>query len=265
MPIFPAGYIGGRTLGRETLVKAAQNITGFSMANPAVVTAVAHGHQTGEYVWITNGDMNELTEGWYQITRLGPDTFSIPIATQCAAIAVANVDTTNNTITAAGTNWPQRQALIYQNGGGASITGLVHGTTYYVRYDGLTPNQIAAGTFHLSATASGAIIDLTGTGNAAQYFKMTTWTAGGTITGKGLAAPENGNCTYLTMINGSVDNPSTVPLFWSAGSALPTAVPTTATPTDFLDIGQTYGAPLGCKFIAFNATATCYVRVNIVY
>ena len=57
--------------------------------------------------------------------------------------------------------------VVYQNGGGASATGLTSGTTYYVIATGLTANA-----FQVSATSGGAAVTISGTGNSAQYFEL---------------------------------------------------------------------------------------------
>ena len=57
--------------------------------------------------------------------------------------------------------------LVYNNGGGSSATGLTSGTTYYVISSGLTVNA-----FKVSATDGGSAVDITGTGNNAQYFEI---------------------------------------------------------------------------------------------
>jgi hypothetical protein len=57
--------------------------------------------------------------------------------------------------------------VVYQNGGGASATGLTSGTTYYVIATGLTANA-----FQVSATSGGSAVTISGTGNNAQYFEL---------------------------------------------------------------------------------------------
>jgi len=56
--------------------------------------------------------------------------------------------------------------VVYYNGGGTSATGLTSGTTYYVIASGLTANA-----FKVSATSGGSTVNITGTGNNAQYFE----------------------------------------------------------------------------------------------
>lgn len=79
-------------------------------------------------------------------------------------IATASVDTTNDIITVASapnTGTP----IIYDNGGGTSITGLVHRTKYFAVY--VTSTTIKLASTRANAIA-GTVIDFTGTGNNSQ-------------------------------------------------------------------------------------------------
>lgn len=79
-------------------------------------------------------------------------------------IATASVNTTTNQITVGASHITGTQ-IIYDNGGGTSIGGLVDMTAYYViRVDG---THIQLATSYANAIA-GTAIDLTGTGNAFQ-------------------------------------------------------------------------------------------------
>lgn len=84
-----------------------------------------------------------------------------------SAIATTDVNTTTNVITEASHGFVTGQKIKYENGGGADITGLVDGTTYYAIV-------LTANTFKVAATAAdafaGTAIALTGTGNNAQTF-----------------------------------------------------------------------------------------------
>lgn len=78
-------------------------------------------------------------------------------------IPTAAVDTGTEVITYSAHGFAEADPIVYNNGGGTSLAPLVSGTTYYAK-------NIAAGTFQVAATAGGAAINLTGTGNNAQYF-----------------------------------------------------------------------------------------------
>ena len=61
----------------------------------------------------------------------------------------------------------------YYNGGSTSATGLTSESTYFVIASGLTANA-----FKVSATAGGSTVDISGTGNNAQYFEIQQATVG---------------------------------------------------------------------------------------
>jgi hypothetical protein len=107
--------------------------------------------------------------------------------TRKAFFGTANVSTANSTITLTNSNtaFAVGDGVVYNNGGGTSITGLTSGTTYYIAAGG------AAGVFKLSSTEAGAkagtgLITLTGTGNAAQFLQRNA-------EGNESTAPDNGD------------------------------------------------------------------------
>lgn len=107
--------------------------------------------------------------------------------TRKAFFGTANVSTANSTITLTNSNtaFAVGDGVVYNNGGGTSITGLTSGTTYYIAAGG------AAGVFKLSSTEAGAkagtgLITLTGTGNAAQFLQRNA-------EGNESTAPTNGD------------------------------------------------------------------------
>jgi len=86
-----------------------------------------------------------------------------------ATVGTSAVSTTNNTITISNHGYHTKDSILYENGGGTSITGLTSGQVYYVV-------KIDANTFKLATTLSNAAasspttLGLTGTGNNAQKF-----------------------------------------------------------------------------------------------
>jgi hypothetical protein len=107
--------------------------------------------------------------------------------TRRAYFGTANVSTANSTITLTNSNtaFAVGDGVVYNNGGGASITGLTSGSTYYIAAGG------AAGVFKLSSTEAGAkagtgLISLTGTGNTAQFLQRNA-------EGNESTAPANGD------------------------------------------------------------------------
>lgn len=83
------------------------------------------------------------------------------------AIATTDVNTTTDVITETAHGFVTGQKIVYENGGGANITGLTDGTTYYAI-------NLTANTFKVASSAAnafaGTAINLTGTGNNAQTF-----------------------------------------------------------------------------------------------
>jgi hypothetical protein len=80
-------------------------------------------------------------------------------------ILMSAVDISTETFTYTSHGYSSGDAVVYYNGGGTSVTGLTSGTTYYVISAGLTANA-----FRVSATSGGSAVNITGTGNDAQYF-----------------------------------------------------------------------------------------------
>lgn len=74
---FGSGYIRFYSNGAP-IVEAATTITGATQANPCVITDVAHGYSTGDWVLITSVvGMTQLNGNYYQITKLTANTFSL--------------------------------------------------------------------------------------------------------------------------------------------------------------------------------------------
>jgi len=93
-----------------------------------------------------------LVDGSLVMTNLGSDYTSVPIVTidsPRATIATSAVATGTSIITFTAHGFTAQQVVDYQNGGGASATGLVSGTTYYV-----AQASLAANTFMLKTTVA---------------------------------------------------------------------------------------------------------------
>ena len=86
---------------------------------------------------------------------------------QSATIPTSSVNTSNERITLTGHNWATGDDVYYHNGGGTDIGGLSSNDTQYfiIAHDA---NTISLATSSSNATA-GTAINLTGTGNNAQY------------------------------------------------------------------------------------------------
>lgn len=92
-------------------------------------------------------------------------TVVVPLPSR--TIATTFINTTTNVISYPNHRLNAGDVVKYFNGGGTSATGLTNNTTYYVIADGLTTNG-----FKVSALDGGTEVDITGTGNNAQYFEI---------------------------------------------------------------------------------------------
>ena len=113
--------------------------------------------------------------------------------TRKAYFGTSAVNTTANTIdlTNSNTTFAVGDGVVYNNNGGTSITGLTSGNTYYIAAGG------AASVYKLSDTEANAkagtnIVDISGTGNAAQFLQRNA-------EGNESTAPSNGDHTYNGM------------------------------------------------------------------
>jgi hypothetical protein len=104
------------------------------------------------------------------VTNTGSSYETVPtvaIAKPRRTIPTSGITTGTDTIAYTAHGLSAGDVLVYNNGGGASATGLTSGTTYYVIASGLTANA-----FKVSATDGGTTVDITGTGNNAQFFEI---------------------------------------------------------------------------------------------
>jgi hypothetical protein len=105
------------------------------------------------------------------VTNAGSGYTSAPavtIAKPRRTIPTSGITTGTDTIGYTAHGLSAGDVLVYNNGGGASAGGLTSGTTYYVIASGLT-----ADAFKVSATEGGLTpVDITGTGNNAQFFEI---------------------------------------------------------------------------------------------
>lgn len=113
--------------------------------------------------------------------------------TRKAYFGTSAVNITDNTIDLrnSNTDFATGDGVVYNNNGGTSITGLTSGNTYYAY------QTAVSGVFKLSDTEAHAkagtdFIDLSGTGNAAQFLQRNA-------EGNESTAPGNGDHTYNGM------------------------------------------------------------------
>ena len=132
---------------------------------PAVTFSGGGGSSAAATASISGGAVSAIA-----VTNVGSAYTSAPtvaVAKPRRTIPTSGVTTGTDTFayTAHGLN--AGDVLVYNNGGGSSATGLTSGTTYYVIASGLTANA-----FKVSATDGGSTVDISGTGNNAQYFEI---------------------------------------------------------------------------------------------
>lgn len=109
-----------------------------------------------------------LIQGTINTTFFPKDT-DVTVNATSYAIPTSSVDTSTEIITYTAHKLSTGNEVTYNNGGGASITGLTNNTKYFVI-------KITDNTFKLASTLANAnastSINLTSTGNNAQYFRV---------------------------------------------------------------------------------------------
>jgi hypothetical protein len=129
------------------------------------------------------------------VTNTGSSYETVPtVSVQVPVLSTpaSSINLVSDTVNYANHGRANSAAVVYQNGGGTSITGLTSGTTYYV-------SRPLTNSFTLSTSAANAansvVINLTGQGNNNQYF-----TIGGVrataVAVKGLGQDGDGNSGY---------------------------------------------------------------------
>lgn len=72
------------------------SVTNISIANPTVITSVAHGLVNGRVITLSGTNSNPTINGTYTITRINANTFSIPIEVQFTAGTAGSYFTENS-------------------------------------------------------------------------------------------------------------------------------------------------------------------------
>jgi hypothetical protein len=188
----PSAYITNETVGLF-LVDATEkfagsdNITDVSIINggtlyveaPTVTFSGGGGASAAATATISGGAVTKIV-----VTNVGSSYETVPTVTIPKArvtIPTTGITTGTDTIAYTTHGLTANSQVVYQNGGGASATGLTSGNTYYVIASGLTANA-----FKVSETLAGASVDISGTGNDAQYFEKVASTATTALAIKGL-------------------------------------------------------------------------------
>lgn len=130
---------------------------------PAVSFSGGGGTGAAATATISGGAVTAIT-----VTNTGTGYTSVPtvsVNNPAVTIPTSGITIATDTIAYTGHGLSAGDAVKYYHGGGTAATGLTNGTTYYVIASGLTANA-----FKVSATSGGTAVDITGTGNNAQYF-----------------------------------------------------------------------------------------------
>lgn len=159
-------------------VSGGDNIVSIAIANggtlyveaPAVTISGGAGSGGAATATIAGGSVASIA-----VTNTGTGYTSVPTVTIPKArltVPTSGINATTDLISYTGHGLGSGNTVVYNNGGGASATGLTSGTTYFIIAGGLTANA-----FKVSATSGGSAVDITGTGNNAQFFEKVASTA----------------------------------------------------------------------------------------
>ena len=165
------------TFGMDTteITAGSDNVTSVAVATggaryleaPAVTFSGGAGSSAAATATISGGAVTAVT-----VTNVGSAYTSAPtvaIAIPRRTIPTSGITTGTDTIAYTAHGLLTGDVVKYFHGGGTAATGLTNNTTYYVIASGLTANA-----FKVSATDGGTTVDITGTGNNAQYFELAT-------------------------------------------------------------------------------------------
>ena len=147
-----------------TSIAIIQGGSGYVEA-PAVSFSGGGGSGAAATATISNGAVTAVT-----VTNVGSAYTSVPtvnINNPAVTIPTSAVNTTTEVISYTGHGLSTGDTIIYYNGGGTTLAGLTSGTTYYAI--AVNANSFKVATSSANATA-GTAVNLTGTGNNAQYF-----------------------------------------------------------------------------------------------
>ena len=128
------------------------------------------GGGSGATAGTAGGAANNAAITGIAVTNVGSGYTSAPtvvVPLPRRTIPTTFVNTTTNVVSYPSHGLNAGDVVKYFHDGGTAATGLTNNTTYYVIASGLTTT-----TFKVSATDAGTEVDITGTGNNAQYFEL---------------------------------------------------------------------------------------------
>ena len=272
----PSGVHGDPTkvFGMDTTEVAAggDNVTAVSVADggtlyveaPTVTFSGGAGSSAAATATISGGAVTAIT-----VTNVGSAYTSAPTVTIPKArvtIPTSGITTATDTVSYTAHGLAAADAVVYNNGGGTSATGLTSGTTYYVATAGRTANAFevkaatTSGTLAATVAVSGTAGQFTcGASTLAANDRVTiTGTLGGTATITGYAT---GTTYKVSAVTGTSPNVTGFTLTTEGGTALTTTAGTltglTYTTETVIDISGTgNNAQYFEKVASTAATAT---------
>jgi hypothetical protein len=176
--------------GRIVEVAVANAGTGY-IETPSINITGGGGSGAAATATVSGGSVTAIT-----LTNNGSSYENVPsvfVDIPRRTIATTAVNTTAETITYTAHGMPTGEQITYRDGGSTAITGLTDDAVYYaIRVD--------ADTFKVASSAAnataGTAINLTGTGNNAQFFDLT-----GAVTATAVANLGGGNETGESVSN----------------------------------------------------------------
>jgi len=187
--------------GGDNVVEVAliQGGTGYTEA-PAVAFSGGGGSSAAATATISGGSVVSIA-----VTNDGSAYTSVPtvnLQVPRRTIATSAVSTSTDTITYNSHGMQDGEQLKYYVNGGAAITGLTDATTYYAHVTGANTFTLYDTKAHALAAGATGKLDLTGTGNNAQYFDLTGAT---TATAKAaLGSGTTGSITHAGWVRRTV-------------------------------------------------------------
>ena len=177
-------------------IKLATNLTNANAGTAITLSGTGNNSQTltGVTATATATVAGGVVTG-YSVTEVGSDYTAAPTVTVDVprrTIPTSGVTTGADTITYASHGLSVSDQVRYQDGGGTALAGLTDNTTYFVK-------AVAdANTFTLAATDGGSVINLTGTGNNAQFFELlsATQATAGAAMGTGAAGDQGSSAAH---------------------------------------------------------------------
>ena len=177
-PKFLSDADKAKTFGMDTteITAGGDNVTSVALVSGGArytegqFVTFSGGGGSGAAAGTAGGSANNFALTGIAVTNVGSGYTSAPtvvVPLPRRTIATTFINTTTNVISYPSHGLNAGDVVKYFNGGGTSATGLTNNTAYYVIASGLTTTA-----FKVSDIDGGTEVDITGTGNNAQYFEL---------------------------------------------------------------------------------------------